>query len=89
VSTTPRVNLQSSSAVGFLQSAGSPARQGKPRNRIEDTHLSRRAHPYFGQIDRLAPLPPADPARRRTREPAMTPDELPGVLWDAVRGGSV
>ena len=50
--------------------------------------MSRRSHPYFGQINRLAAQPVATPGKKRARAPQMTPDEEPGVLWQAIRDGS-
>ena len=50
--------------------------------------MSRRSHPYFGQINRLAAAPVVAPGKKRARPPQMTPDEEPGVLWQAIREGS-
>ena len=48
--------------------------------------MARRPHPYFGQINRLeAGRIPVRRDRRR-QAPRLTPDEEPGVLWDAFRG---
>jgi len=50
--------------------------------------LSRRSHPYFRQLNRLAAAPVATPGKKGGRAPQMTPDEEPGVLWQAIREGS-
>jgi hypothetical protein len=48
--------------------------------------MARRSHPYFGQINRLEAGRIALPRDTRGRAPRLTPDEEPGVLWDAFRG---
>ena len=47
--------------------------------------MSRRPHPYFGQLNRLERVRPATPVEGGGAAPPMTPDEEPGVLWQAIR----
>ena len=50
--------------------------------------MSRRPHPYFGQLNRLEQGGIAKPGKGGGRAPLMTPDEEQGVLWQAIRDGS-
>jgi hypothetical protein len=47
--------------------------------------LSRRPHPYFGQINRLEQGCTAAPGGAGGGAPPMTPGEQQGVLWQAFR----
>ena len=50
--------------------------------------MSRRPHPYFGQLNRLEQARTAAPGKAGGRAPLMTPDEEQGVLWQAIRESS-
>jgi hypothetical protein len=50
--------------------------------------LSRKSHPYFGQLNRLEGATTVPRGKGRARTPLRTPDEEPGVLWEAIREGS-
>lgn len=62
--------------------------KGNYVSRSRRSNLARRPHPYFGKLNRLAPAATPPPGGGRGRAPAMTPDEQPGVLWQAIREGS-
>jgi hypothetical protein len=47
--------------------------------------LSRKAHPYFGRLNRLDGAGLAPAGGPGGRAPPMTADEQPGVLWQAFR----
>jgi hypothetical protein len=47
--------------------------------------VSRRAHPYFGRLNRLKEVRRAAAEESRRAEPTVTPDTEPGVLWDRLR----
>ena len=47
--------------------------------------MSRKLHPYFGQLNRFEQARAAKPGGTRGRAPLMTADEQQGVLWQAFR----
>jgi hypothetical protein len=47
--------------------------------------VSRRPHPYFGQINRLEQAGVPASGGAGSRAPTMTPGEQQGVLWQAFR----
>jgi hypothetical protein len=47
--------------------------------------VSRRPHPYFGRLNRLAEVRRTEAKASRRAEPPVTPDTEPGVLWDRLR----
>ena len=47
--------------------------------------MSRKSHPYFGQLNRLAQARAPMAGGACGRAPRMTPDDQQGVLWEAIR----
>jgi hypothetical protein len=47
--------------------------------------VSRRPHPYFGRLNRLAEVRMAAAGQSRRVEPTVAPDTEPGILWDRLR----
>lgn len=47
--------------------------------------VSRRSHPYFGRLNRLAEVRRTGAGQSRRVEPSVTPDTEPGILWDKLR----
>lgn len=52
---------------------------------VPETAMSRRSHPYFGQLNRLEQVRAVTSGGAGGRAPRMTPDEEQGVLWQAFR----
>lgn len=50
--------------------------------------MSRRPHPYFGQLNRLGEACGAVPTGGRGLAPLMAPEDQQGVLWNAFRKDS-
>ena len=51
---------------------------------LEQT-VSRRAHPYFGRLNRLEEARKVVPGTARRQEPEACPTREPGLLWDEFR----
>lgn len=49
--------------------------------------MSRKAHPYFAQLNRLAAPPTPGGSSRSPTEPLMRPEEQEGLLWAPFRAG--
>ena len=47
--------------------------------------MSRRSHPYFGQLNRIEQAGDSASGGSNGSAPPMTPDEQKGVLWQAFR----
>jgi len=47
--------------------------------------MSRKSHPYFGQLNRLEEACGAVPMGGGGHAPEMAPEDQPGVLWNAFR----
>ena len=47
--------------------------------------MSRRPHPYFGQLQRGEEAKKLESGRRAASEPLVKARDEPGILWDAFR----
>lgn len=47
--------------------------------------MSRRAHPYFGRLNRREVPRKLEPGQRNACEPLVKPADEPGVLWEPFR----
>ena len=72
----------------FYKPLRAPPTKGNYVRRPGGRALSRKSHPYFGQLNRLESAHIVPRGKGRGRAPLRTPDEEPGVLWEAVREDS-